>query len=427
MPSSRPIRSCVRWLPYAVAFAVAAPALAQSAPNAPLTEVRSVHHGFEYAFGEWTQGGDDTRYVYLHMPEFWPHTSITTDGAARELPLDIRSAVSDFGVTSDGGGLTLDGHVRDSSIDGFIVVHGGRIVYERYPRMHPSDRHVWFSVSKTLVSTALAILEDRGQLDVTAPIDAYLGDLNGTSWEGVPVIDLLDMASGIDCPEVKSDTASCFWGFYGAFGWPEAARATDAPLQTVAAMGTRRPSGEVHDYTSVNTEVLAWLVEAVAGERFSDFVEREIWRRASPEADALVAATPNGDAFSAGGVSSRLRDLARYGVLFTPSGRTGEAPVISDAYLDKIQRGGRPELVPEDDWRHRMVGDGSLRHSTYQWDAVTEDGDFLKSGFGGQGLYVSPSRDLVVAWFGTPLVGDAPSINMFALARQLATSGLFDE
>jgi CubicO group peptidase (beta-lactamase class C family) len=37
----------------------------------------------------------------------------------------------------------------------------------------------------------------------------------------------------------------------------------------------------------------------------------------------------------------------------------------------------------------------------YQWDAVFEDGDLYKSGFGGQGLYVSPARDMVVVWFGT--------------------------
>ena len=37
-----------------------------------------------------------------------------------------------------------------------------------------------------------------------------------------------------------------------------------------------------------------------------------------------------------------------------------------------------------------------------QWNFVTEDGDLFKSGFGGQGLYVSPARDLVIAFAGTP-------------------------
>jgi CubicO group peptidase (beta-lactamase class C family) len=291
--------------------------------------------------------------------------------------------------------------------------------------MLPSDKHIWFSVSKIFVSTAVAILEDGGMIDVGKPIDAYLAELAGTAWSGIPIVDILDMASGIDCPEVKSDPDSCFWEFYDAFGWPITTRAQDDAMATVPAMGTLRPSGEVFDYTSVNTEVLNHLVEVVSGERFSDFVEREIWQRAEPESDALIGTTPNGAAFSAGGVSSNLRDLARFGMLFTDGVRAEGDPAISDAYMEKIQRSGRPELTPADlrETRSAQLGDDSFRHNSYQWDIVTTDGHFFKSGFGGQGLYVSPSQDLVIAWFGTQ--DDRGGTEMLGIARQLATSGIF--
>ncbi|MCH8302956.1 MAG: hypothetical protein IH912_09400, partial [Proteobacteria bacterium] len=55
-----------------------------------------------------------------------------------------------------------------------------------------------------------------------------------------------------------------------------------------------------------------------------------------------------------------------------------------------------------------------------------EDGDFFKSGYGSQGLYISPSRDLVIAFFGT-LDKDGRSSQMTQVARQLAKSGLFDQ
>ncbi len=109
---------------------------------------------------------------------------------------------------------------------------GGRIVFEAYPRMLPTDRHIWFSVSKTMVSTAIAILEDRGRIDVSRPIDSYLKPLAGTAWEGIPVIDILDMASGVDCPEVLHEPDSCFWAFYDAFGWPK----TDQVLADLGEM-----------------------------------------------------------------------------------------------------------------------------------------------------------------------------------------------
>ena len=54
-----------------------------------------------------------------------------------------------------------------------------------------------------------------------------------------------------------------------------------------------------------------------------------------------------------------------------------------------------------------------------------DDGDFFKGGYGGQGLYISPERDLVIAFFGT-LDSNGESNELATIARQLAISGLFD-
>ena len=43
------------------------------------------------------------------------------------------------------------------------------------------------------------------------------------------------------------------------------------------------------------------------------------------------------------------------------------------------------------------------RCNSRQWDAVYPDGDFYKGGARGQGLYVSPSRDVVVGWYSTTM------------------------
>ena len=391
-----------------------------------LEEVRDFHRRFDPTFSEWTRGGDFSRYVYLHISEFWPQIVLRRKGPIRSLPVDPGAGIGDVTVSVKAGETTLANYVENSAVDGALVVHDGRIVFEAYPRMLPTDRHIWFSVSKTMVSTAIAILEDRGRIDVSRPIDSYLESLSGTAWQGTPVIDILDMASGIDCPEVLHEPDSCFWTFYDAFGWPKTDRVLADPMNTVAQMSRGAPPGQVFDYTSVNTEILNGLVEAVSGERFSDFVEREIWQRIGAESDAFITATAHGNSFSGGGFSSTLRDLARYGMLFTPQGRAGRNPVVSDAYLDNIREAGRPELTTEEQrgWHNDDLGDGSFLHSTRQWEVVTSDGDFFKTGFGGQGLYVSGSKNLVVSWFSTKTPGRIGE--MSRIARQLARSGLFD-
>jgi CubicO group peptidase (beta-lactamase class C family) len=51
----------------------------------------------------------------------------------------------------------------------------------------------------------------------------------------------------------------------------------------------------------------------------------------------------------------------------------------------------------------------------WQWDAVWSDGDFYKGGVFGQGLYVSPAKDLVIVWFSTAVSND-----LTQYARQIA-------
>jgi hypothetical protein len=53
------------------------------------------------------------------------------------------------------------------------------------------------------------------------------------------------------------------------------------------------------------------------------------------------------------------------------------------------------------------------------------DGDFYKGGYGGQGLYISPRRDLVIAFAGAFETG-GPASEMASIARHVARSDLFD-
>ena len=115
-------------------------------------------------------------------------------------------------------------------------------------------------------------------------------------------------------------------------------------------------------------------------------------------------------------MSTTLRDLARFGLAFTPSGRKSGNSIISDAHLFKIRD------VNKNLKRSRNVED--MKYSSYQWD-VYEDGDFYKGAHGGQGLYVSPTKDLVIAFFGTANT-DRESNQLHIISRQLSNSGLFD-
>lgn len=71
--------------------------------------------------------------------------------------------------------------------------------------MRPADDHIFFSVSKPFVSTLAAILGDRGQLDVSRAIDHSMPELKGSVWEGVPVVDVLDIITASHLQTMMTD------------------------------------------------------------------------------------------------------------------------------------------------------------------------------------------------------------------------------
>jgi CubicO group peptidase (beta-lactamase class C family) len=137
------------------------------------------------------------------------------------------------------------------------------------------------------------------------------------------------------------------------------------------------------------------------------------------ESDAQIVVNTKGVAVASGGMVTTLRDLARFGLLFTPSwNQTAHSRIVSEKFQQRILAGGRPDLVkawhfgPRPDW---------LDHVAYQWDAVTKSGMFFKGGFGGQILYIAPQKDVVIAHFRTNKTVDdtGPILHLGSLIEEL--------
>jgi CubicO group peptidase (beta-lactamase class C family) len=412
--------------------AASPPAWGQVTSTFSPDQVASFHQRF--APPEMYSGGAVSHYVWLNASEFFPSAAILRGPRHLELSVGSRPEIGGHEVRSRNGPMPLDEYVRKAPVDGVIVVHRGNVVYETYPRMQPSDRHLTWSVSKVFASTLIDILERRGLIDVSKPVDAYLPELAESGWRGVPIRDVLDMSSGIGCrefvPGALNDPATCYYQFHASLGWSRRTSGSPAsPYEHLAGMKRARPPGEALEYTSVDTFVLGWLAQEVTGTPYPELLEREIWRPMGAENDADILLGPSGAPAVHAGISLTLRDLARFGLLFTPSGRRapGGSDVVTDATIQRIRNSGRPDSFIGDIGQLMLDNLGGERPASFtsrQWDFVTEEGDFSKAGWGGQGLYVSPRRDLVIAYYGTPREDDVWN-EMIWISRQLATSGLF--
>lgn len=88
----------------------------------------------------------------MHLDEFYPTASVLRQGKVSNLGLSPLPELAQVKAKTDVGELTLDEYIKKSELQGIIVLHHGKIVYERYPRMRRKDKHIYYSISNTLVA-----------------------------------------------------------------------------------------------------------------------------------------------------------------------------------------------------------------------------------------------------------------------------------
>ncbi len=379
----------------------------------------------------WRATGNAMAWRNKNIHQFVPTVTVPRAGQVSELASKTDARITDFEVTVGGKTVRFGDLLEsdDSTAMGVVIVHGGEIVFERYPRMQAYERPIWWSVTKVFVSTMVALLEASGDVDVDLPIETYVPRLSDSDFAGISVRNVLDMASGIDCADDDySDPDTCYMRFEASLGDAErSATSPDNPYDYLAELdvGHWAEPGVGFDYSGTNTFALGWLVEEITGLTFQDALSRDVWRHIGAEADASIYAGRLGIPLTSGGLLARPRDVARFGLLFTPSWSVVNARrIVPETHIRHLLEGGRPQLL-----ERTRSGDASapeVRHNVFQWDRVFTNGDIYKGGWAGQGLLVNPERDYVAVWVGYSKDDASSEVALLPVIREVL-DGVYGE
>ena len=374
----------------------------------------------------WTINGIDMAWNNKNLHQILTTVNVYRSGPVSVLDYNLANNINTTEVNTPVGLMNFQTFIDHdkSTVMGVVIAHKGKIIFERYPRMEEHEKPIYWSVSKVLPATLLRIYEERKQLDVSKPIDFYLKELKDTSYAGIRIRNILDMASGLDCSDNYETFESCYYLYSMSIGDGfRTEDAEDTPYDFVKNTKIERnaPQGEIFSYSGVDTFVLAWLVEELSGMPYQDALSKEIWNKIGAESDASFIAPRYGIPISHGGFLANMRDMIRFGLLFTPSYKTvSEEKIISDDHIDLILTKGNPKLMQN---LYQKIPSANmpddLRHNIYQWDAVYENGDFFKGGWAGQGLLINPTRDIVAVWTGYKRDSEHDAREMRMIVREV--------
>ena len=95
----------------------------------------------------------------------------------------------------------------------------------------------------------------------------------------------------------------------------------------------------------MNTWVMNRINERVAGKPINELFSEMVWSKIGAEHDMELAISPQGYPLLFGFTTSTLRDMARFGMIFTPSWKkVRQEKIVPDSVLKMLQTTGDPEI-----------------------------------------------------------------------------------
>jgi CubicO group peptidase (beta-lactamase class C family) len=359
----------------------------------------------------------ELRWSFSNMRELIPSKNVSR-GIEPVCPLPRRERSLD-NVTfadSDEYVMTWAQALAQTNTDGVLVMHRGAIVYEKYfGALEPSKPHLAFSIAKSLLGTAAAMLAFEGKLDLETPVTQHVPELAGTAYDKATIRDLLDMTVSAKYSENYANPKADFWDYLRAGSFlptdPDY-RGARTFYEYLGQLRQEGDHGEIFAYNSVNTEALAWIVKRVTDQSSATLLSQTVWSKLGTEHDAYFLLDRAGVEFSGGGFNATLRDLARFGEMMRLNGRYCDHQIIPSAVVADIRRGGNRDVFAKAGYKTMP---GGSYHNMW-WVLHNEHGAFMGNGIHGQHLYIDPKAEMVIVQFASL---PTPA-NSMALRRLLA-------
>ena len=358
---------------------------------------------------------------FTHVDSLLPVATITA-GASSPLPQAAPLDLARVMVEWNGTRLSAAETLAETFTDGFLLLKDGAAIAEHYASQRPDDRHIVFSVSKSITAALAGVLVEQGLLDPSAPVLHYVPEAKGSAYADCTLRHVLDMTVSIRFIEDYLDPEGDVARYRVAMGWnPPGALKGEEGLHAFLVRLPKgdHPHGQRFHYVSPNSDMLGWIVERAAGATVAELLSRHIWQPMGMAHDAFITLDRFGAPRTAGGICTSLADLARFGEMMRGGGAWHGRRIIPQAWVDDILHGGDSLAWSRGDMA-ALFPQGRYRSKWY----VPEPSSAVLCAIGihGQWIYVDHDAGMVaVKQSSQPIpADDAMDRRTLALFRSLA-------
>ncbi|MEE4152597.1 MAG: serine hydrolase [Erythrobacter sp.] len=276
---------------------------------------------------------------------------------------------------------------------GLIVLHKGAIVHQSFaPGLTQETPSASASMMKSVIALLYGIALEEGMIgSIDDPVGEYLAEWQGDPRGTITLRQLLTMSAGL-----------------GQSNFMEILLSPDIGKAALAIEQVSEPDTEF-SYNNAITKLLTLVLDrrlAASGKgSVLTFLEEELWCPLG-NGDAQVWIDQQGAARGYAGLHAGLIDYARIGELIRKRGAAGGEQVVPESWIAQM---AQPSAVNPQYGLHVWLGRAHTPQRAYSASnpikvphsqAFAAEDIVYFDGFGGQRVYVVPSRELVIARMG---------------------------
>jgi CubicO group peptidase (beta-lactamase class C family) len=330
-------------------------------------------------------------YDPLTAPVDW-HRQDPVAGAPHALPL---APVNAEGIAPEAVTSSLNWAERQGSTS-LIVMRAGRVVIEKY--WHGDGRDTRFnsqSMAKTVGALLVGIAIDRGEIkSVDDPVGKYLSTWRDDPRGHITLRNMLQMSSGLvqidaghgyaltpDNPAIEQ--------FFG-----------DDYLSPALALSKNVQPGSRFEYNNNNVLIIAHILERASGIRYPALLSARLWKPLGLADAAIGVDRHGGMALASANIFARPIDWAKIGQLIADHGMADGRRIVSAHWIEEMEA---PSLGNKGYGFYLWLGDQRIGGAPlppvltpWQSTAFHARDLVMMNGFGGQRVWIMPSKQLVI-------------------------------
>lgn len=297
---------------------------------------------------------------------------------------------------------SLEEYLGKFCTTGFLVLHKGQVVFERYLQgIQPDDALLSASMSKTIFSLIAGVAIAEGKIALNDRVQEVLPDFESSAFADATIEELLRMTSGVALKNsyVRSETSD-----------NQATNPMVSPNQNMRAYLSQKKefaaTGKRFDYNGAVTALLGLALSARTGKSNTDYLAEKLWVPMGAKSSGYWIKNNSGEEGVQGQFAATLSDYAKLGYLVMNQGSINGKQIIPAHWIAQMSTLRRDMPQPS----------GPPYYGLHVWIPQAAGGRSFFWGTNGQNIFVDPIAQVVIVHTGnSPNAGFHGNDHLFPL------------